>query len=315
MPFYTPLFGGDFLGMQGLGRVKKRARKGDWAVQPRCGALSLSTPKKPRFSVEKRHPPGAPHGSDRTARGPAVALGRSPRAGSEQQQAPGVGRHEHPKQGIRDSGRVRGSRTAHLPALTWCRKSASSRLKASGSSRFTACPLHGSTASTGGSAPFVVVNGPIARAIGMNATHNVLGNASRANATIGRAVRLVMRNVIGTLPGEKGYNDLRQVWKVTVPKDYVANTLVDAGGLQQAGYKTEQTQTLRNMPIVPDKSKAKMRLKGENPELQRAWYQGEVANFFSGKSIAVPSRVRAQRILCQNYPHNIWKRKSRCSAH
>jgi hypothetical protein len=88
-------------------------------------------------------------------------------------------------------------------------------------------------------------------------------------------------DVIDTLPGEEGYNDLRQVWKVTVPKDYVANTLVDAGGLQQAGYKTEQTQTLRNMPIVPDKSKAKMRLKGENPELQRAWYQGEVANFFS----------------------------------
>src|SRR5262249_35922491 len=45
--------------------------------------------------------------------------------------------------------------------------------------------LHGSTASTGGSAPFIVVNGPIRTAIGMNATHNVLGNGNRANATIG----------------------------------------------------------------------------------------------------------------------------------
>ena len=35
--------------------------------------------------------------------------------------------------------------------------------------------LHGSTASTGGSAPFVVVNGPVRTAIGMNATHGVLG--------------------------------------------------------------------------------------------------------------------------------------------
>ena len=38
--------------------------------------------------------------------------------------------------------------------------------------------LHGSTASTGGSAPFVVVNGPVRGAIGMNATHNVLANGS-----------------------------------------------------------------------------------------------------------------------------------------
>jgi hypothetical protein len=45
--------------------------------------------------------------------------------------------------------------------------------------------LHGCTASTGGSAPFVVMNGPIRRQIGMNATHNALANGSRANAAIG----------------------------------------------------------------------------------------------------------------------------------
>ena len=89
-------------------------------------------------------------------------------------------------------------------------------------------------------------------------------------------------DIIDTLPGDKGYNDFRQVWKVAVPKDYVANTIVEAGALQQAGYKMEQTQALRNMPIVPDKSQAKMRLKGgESAALQRAWYQGQVARFFS----------------------------------
>jgi hypothetical protein len=62
--------------------------------------------------------------------------------------------------------------------------------------------LHGSTASTGGSAPFVVVNGPVRRAIGMNATHNVLANGSRANATIGRAIRLLILNVLGGIPGQ-----------------------------------------------------------------------------------------------------------------
>ncbi len=62
--------------------------------------------------------------------------------------------------------------------------------------------LHGSTASTGGSAQFIVVNGPVRTAIGMNATHGVFGNGNRANATIGRAVRLVMINVLGCVPGQ-----------------------------------------------------------------------------------------------------------------
>lgn len=62
--------------------------------------------------------------------------------------------------------------------------------------------LHGSTASTGGSAQFIVVNGPLRTALGMNATHNVLGNGNRANATIGRAIRLILINVLGCIPGQ-----------------------------------------------------------------------------------------------------------------
>ncbi|HJY82786.1 MAG TPA: hypothetical protein VKK81_17090, partial [Candidatus Binatia bacterium] len=62
--------------------------------------------------------------------------------------------------------------------------------------------LHGSTASTGGSAQFIVVNGPVRTAIGMNATHGVFGPGHRANATIGRAVRLVLINVLGCVPGQ-----------------------------------------------------------------------------------------------------------------
>ena len=61
--------------------------------------------------------------------------------------------------------------------------------------------LHGSNASTGGSAPFIVVNGPVRTALGMNATHNVLANGSRANATIGRTIRLFIINVLGGVPG------------------------------------------------------------------------------------------------------------------
>jgi alcohol dehydrogenase (cytochrome c) len=88
-------------------------------------------------------------------------------------------------------------------------------------------------------------------------------------------------DIIDTLPGEKGYNDFRQVWKVTVAKDYVANTIVDAAALTDAGYKMEQTPVLRNMPVVPDKSRAKARLNGQSAELHRGWYRGQVAKFFS----------------------------------
>ena len=88
-------------------------------------------------------------------------------------------------------------------------------------------------------------------------------------------------DIIDTLPGDKRYNDFRQVWKVTVPKDYVANTITDSAALLDAGYKMEQTGALRNMPVVPDKSTASMRLNGESAALQRAWYRGQVAKFFS----------------------------------
>jgi len=75
--------------------------------------------------------------------------------------------------------------------------------------------LHGTSASTGGAAPFIVVNGPVRTLIGMNATHNVLGNGNRANATIGRAIRLVLINVLGVIPGEMDRSTLGHPGKFT----------------------------------------------------------------------------------------------------
>ena len=62
--------------------------------------------------------------------------------------------------------------------------------------------LHGSSASTGGSAPLVIVNGPVRQTLGMHSTHNALANGSPANATIGRAVRLLLITMLGCIPGE-----------------------------------------------------------------------------------------------------------------
>ncbi len=61
--------------------------------------------------------------------------------------------------------------------------------------------MHGLLATTYFSGPMVMVNGPISRAIGMNAAGNALGQGNRANATIGRALQLVIRNVGGGKPG------------------------------------------------------------------------------------------------------------------
>ncbi len=62
--------------------------------------------------------------------------------------------------------------------------------------------LHGVTCSTCFSSPVIIVNGPVAKRIGMNGGMNALGQGNRANATIGRAVNLVVRNVGGGRPGE-----------------------------------------------------------------------------------------------------------------
>ncbi len=60
---------------------------------------------------------------------------------------------------------------------------------------------HGIMATTMGAAPVLVVNGPIRHRIGMNMGLGVLGQGNRANATIGRALMLVLRNVGGAKPG------------------------------------------------------------------------------------------------------------------
>jgi hypothetical protein len=57
-------------------------------------------------------------------------------------------------------------------------------------------------ASTWFSAPVIVVNGPIVKQIGMASGFSAFGNGHRANATIGRALNLVIRNVGEVRPGE-----------------------------------------------------------------------------------------------------------------
>jgi hypothetical protein len=62
--------------------------------------------------------------------------------------------------------------------------------------------LQGIQATTNPVAVWVIVNGPAATRLGVNATYNCLGQGAWANATIGRALRLCLQNIGGALPGE-----------------------------------------------------------------------------------------------------------------
>ena len=61
--------------------------------------------------------------------------------------------------------------------------------------------LLGVQTTTGAAAPLIIVNGPIVESLAINAGSNVLGQGARANATIGRAFRLVLQNVGLAMPG------------------------------------------------------------------------------------------------------------------
>src|SRR5919201_1321911 len=61
--------------------------------------------------------------------------------------------------------------------------------------------LHGVSATTNAPAPLLIINGPVRKALDVNCGAGVFGPGWRANATIGRAVRLVCVNVGGAVPG------------------------------------------------------------------------------------------------------------------
>jgi hypothetical protein len=61
--------------------------------------------------------------------------------------------------------------------------------------------LNGIATTTGASTPVVIVNGPLAREVGVNSGRGALGHGWRANAAIGRTLRLLITNVGGAVPG------------------------------------------------------------------------------------------------------------------
>ena len=61
--------------------------------------------------------------------------------------------------------------------------------------------LHGQSGTTNAASPLIIVNGPARARLGVNCAAGVFGPGHRANATIGRALRLIMINLGGTRAG------------------------------------------------------------------------------------------------------------------
>lgn len=62
--------------------------------------------------------------------------------------------------------------------------------------------LNGVQTTTHGCVPLVIVNGPIAKELKFNSGDGVFGSGFRPNGTVGRAIRLVLWNLGGNVPGE-----------------------------------------------------------------------------------------------------------------
>ena len=62
--------------------------------------------------------------------------------------------------------------------------------------------LQGIQATTNPVAVWLIINGPVAEQLGVNAGANCLGQGAVANATLGRALRLILQNIGGALPGD-----------------------------------------------------------------------------------------------------------------
>ena len=88
-------------------------------------------------------------------------------------------------------------------------------------------------------------------------------------------------NIVATIPGDASYNDFWIVNKVTVPDDYVANSLTSQAEVLSSGYDIEVTDIIVNCPVVPFGSTATKKFGGGTSELTLGWYKGMAVAYFS----------------------------------
>lgn len=104
--------------------------------------------------------------------------------------------------------------------------------------------MHGILCTTMFAGPLLIVNGPLGRAVGVNSGVNALGQGHRANASIGRAVQLVIRNVGGGRPGEVDRATLGTPGKYTFCFAEAEDTVWEPLHVQRGYHREQSTVTL-----------------------------------------------------------------------
>jgi hypothetical protein len=180
--------------------------------------------------------------------------------------------------------------------------------------------LHHVAAALAGPTIVVLVNGPIARKLGINATNNVFGPGVRANATIGRAIRLILLNCLRYRPGTSDRSTMGTPGKYTCciaeneeehpwepwhvqrgfkPEDSTV-TLVAASTMMQIWHYGDAQQLTRSIGdavsflgsiAILGRTPAAVVIGGEHAELLRAtgWSKKEIAERIvrhSGRTVA-----------------------------
>lgn len=96
---------------------------------------------------------------------------------------------------------------------------------------------------TGGAAPVVIVSGALAAQVGINAGTACFGGNFKANATIGRALRLTMRNLGGAKPDADGMEKSTLAWPAKISLCFAENETQSPWPPLRLdmGYREEQT--------------------------------------------------------------------------
>jgi hypothetical protein len=188
--------------------------------------------------------------------------------------------------------------------------------------------LHHVASGLSGSSIMILVNGPITRRLGINGTNNVFGPGVRANATIGRALRLVLLNCLRYRPGTSDRATMGSSGKYSCciaeheenhpwepchvergfkPEDSTV-TLVAAGSMIQVWNYGDHIPLLRSIGdalsflgsiAILDQTPGAVVLGGEHAEMLRAsgWTKKQVREFIvehTGRSVAALKRAGAR---------------------
>ena len=95
-------------------------------------------------------------------------------------------------------------------------------------------------------------------------------------------------NIVVTIPGDAGYNDFWLMKKVTVPDNYVPNSLTSESEILSSGYAIITTTNIVNCPIVPYSSTAaRSKTAGTASALSFGWYKGMAVAYFNFDEAAI----------------------------